>query len=168
MAVNQFSKMECYLDIETTGLSPDQGDLTVIGLFLDGGAEQHVVQLVAPEISAASLLDRLRGVVTLYTYNGERFDLPFIRAKLDVDLGHCFRHRDLMFECWRRNLYGGLKEVERKLGICRASVGIDGRVAVELWFRYKYFGDQKSLTTLLDYNKEDVCNLKLLRQKLKL
>jgi uncharacterized protein YprB with RNaseH-like and TPR domain len=47
-------------------------------------------------------------------------------------------------------------------------VGIDGRVAVELWFRYKYFGDRESLTTLLDYNKEDVCNLKLLRQKLRL
>ncbi|MBI2088200.1 MAG: ribonuclease H-like domain-containing protein [Deltaproteobacteria bacterium] len=160
--------MECYLDIETTGLSPSDGDLTVIGLCLDAGPRMQVIQLVENDISSANLLQAVSNVEVLYTYNGERFDLPFIRAKLGVDLGHCFRHRDLMFECWRRNLYGGLKEVERKLGICRASVGIDGRVAVELWFRYKYFGDRESLTTLLDYNKEDVCNLKLLRQKLRL
>lgn len=160
--------MDGYLDIETTGLIPDQGDLTVIGLFLDSGEADRVVQLVAPEISAAKLLEGLEGVATLYTYNGDRFDLPFIKAKLGVDLRRHIRHRDLMFECWRRNLYGGFKEVERKLGIARASAGIDGRMAVDLWLRYKFYGDRQSLAALLEYNKEDVCNLKLLRQKLRI
>lgn len=160
--------MECYLDIETTGLTPADGELTVVGLFLVGGKQERVVQLVAPEISAAGLLDRLQGVATLYTYNGDRFDLPFIKAKLGVDLGRHFTHRDLMYECWRRKLYGGLKEVERQLGIARGSVGIDGRVAVQLWLQYKFSGDPMPLGKLLEYNREDVCNLKLLRQKLRL
>ena len=71
-----------------------------------------------------------------------------------------------MYDCWRRNLYGGLKEVERKLGIDRRSAGIDGRMAVRLWWNYKLYDDEKALLTLLGYNREDVLNLKLLRQKL--
>lgn len=155
-----------YLDIETTGLSPDNGDLTVIGLFLEGKEEKRIVQLFDEDISANKLRQSLKGIERLYTYNGERFDLPFIKAKLGVDLPRSCQHRDLMYDCWGRNLYGGLKEVERKLGIARLSVGIDGRAAVELWFRYKDFGDRRSLARLLEYNKEDVCNLKLLRDKL--
>lgn len=156
-----------YLDIETTGLSPDDGDLTVIGLFLEGKEEKRIVQLFDEEISAARLRQSLKGVERLYTYNGERFDLPFIKAKLGVDLPRYCQHRDLMYECWQRNLYGGLKEVERKLRIGRALAGVDGRMAVELWLQYKLYGDRKSLATLLEYNREDVMNLKVLRQKLK-
>ena len=71
-----------------------------------------------------------------------------------------------MYECWRRNLFGGLKEVERKLGIKRELTGIDGRMAVQLWLDYQSSGDRRFLTTLLKYNREDILNLKALRQKL--
>lgn len=71
-----------------------------------------------------------------------------------------------MYECWRRNLYGGLKGVERQLSIERESVGIDGRIAVRLWLSYRLYGDEQALTTLLVYNREDVLNLETLRQKL--
>ena len=160
--------MDCcaYLDIETTSLDPSIGDLTVVGLFLDDGQGEKVIQLVGDEISAPKLLDILEKVKLLYTYNGERFDLPYIKAKLGVDLARCFLHHDLMYDCWRNNLYGGLKEVERQLGIERATAGIDGRMAVQLWLNYNLYGDQRSLATLLFYNREDVLNLKLLRQKL--
>lgn len=165
----QPSEKECcaYLDIETTSLSPADGDLTVIGLYLDENQDQRLVQLVGDEISVAKLVGIFEDVETLYTYNGSRFDLPYIQAKLGVDLTtHCLHH-DLMYDCWQSNLYGGLKEVERQLGIDRELTGIDGRMAVQLWFDYKYYGDQAALTTLLGYNREDVLNLKALRQKLK-
>ena len=155
-----------YLDIETTSLSPIDGELTVIGLYLDNGKTEEFVQLVGDEISAAKLLKALREVKVLYTYNGSRFDLPYIEVKLGVDLTKRCLHHDLMYDCWRRNLYGGLKEVERKLGIDRRSAGIDGRMAVRLWWNYKLYDDEKALLTLLGYNREDVLNLKLLRQKL--
>lgn len=156
-----------YLDIETTSLDPASGDLTVIGFHRDDGDEQRMIQLVGDEISAARLLEALRQVQILYTYNGSQFDLPYIKAKLGVDLAKHCTHHDLMYDCWQRNLYGGLKAVERQLGIERKSAGIDGSMAVRLWLQYKFYGSREALTALLMYNREDVLNLKALRQKLK-
>ncbi len=156
-----------YLDVETTSLSPYDGELTVVGLLLEQGSYQELTQSVGEEISAKKLLSALSGVHVLYTYNGSRFDLPYIQAKLNVDLtSHCLHH-DLMYDCWGKKLYGGLKAVERQLGIDRESVGIDGRMAVQLWWSYRFSGDEKFLKTLLAYNREDVVNLSALRQKLK-
>lgn len=160
------AKSCAYLDIETTSLSPSDGDLTVIGLLLDYGTNQDFIQWVGDEISSTKLLDSCGKVQTLYTYNGSRFDLPYIEGKLGIDLTKCCAHHDLMYDCWSRNLYGGLKEVERKLGIDRKSAGIDGRIAVRLWWNYRLYDDEKALLTLLGYNREDVLNLKALRQKL--
>jgi len=155
-----------YLDIETTGLSSITSDLTVIGLYLDDDKQSRFIQLVGNEISAVGLMDLMENISVMYTYNGSRFDLPFIKAKLGIDITEHCTHRDLMYECWQRNLYGGFKAVERKLGIERETTGIDGFIAVKLWYSYKYYGSTKSLETLLKYNKEDVLNLKTLRQKL--
>ena len=66
------------------------------------------------------------------------------------------------------NLYGGFKAVEQQLGIPRRLRGIGGLEAVMLWLRYKNNGDQNALALLLQYNKEDVVNLKSLREKLNL
>jgi len=35
-----------------------------------------------------------------------------------------------------------------------------------LWWRYKTYGDQSALELLLQYNKEDVINLKVLKERL--
>jgi len=161
--------MDAYIDIETTGLSPVAGSITVVGVYLvDGGAEQ-LIQLVGSEITPGSITEVVRGVETIYTFNGHRFDLPFIRQSTGVDLHrYCRRHRDLMFDCWRSNLYGGLKKVEVLLGIGRQVQGVSGREAVTLWFRYVDYGDFEALDTLLKYNAEDVKNLRTLREKLEI
>jgi uncharacterized protein YprB with RNaseH-like and TPR domain len=155
-------KYSAYLDIETTGLSPDFAELTVIGIHVENGCEE-VVQLIGDEISESGLIEALRNVDKLYTYNGSRFDLPFIREKLNIDLTDCCPHTDLMYSCWQRNLKGGLKAVERQLGIARSLTDVDGWVAVQLWHAYKETGCVNSLNKLLEYNKEDVLNLKKLR-----
>lgn len=155
---------EAYLDIETTGLSPFFSHITVIGIYHDD--KDRLVQLVHPDITRDNLLLALRGVKTIYTYNGSRFDLPFINKALGIDLAADRKHRDLMFDCWGRNLYGGLKRVEVMLGICRELVGVDGFEAVRLWWRYWSDHDEDSLATLLKYNGEDVLNLKRLKEKL--
>ena len=59
--------------------------------------------------------------------------------------------------------YGGLKTVERRLGIRRNLPDIDGAEAVRLWRRYQANYDQDALRLLLEYNKEDVLNLRTLR-----
>jgi len=155
-----------YLDIETTGFDPEECDLTVIGIYVDDEGERSLTQLVGDDITAAGLMDLVKPVRTLYTYNGERFDLPYIKAKLGLDLTlHC-EHRDLMHACHRRGLYGGMKNVERMLGIKRKLAGVDGRLAIQLWRDYKLYDCADSLAALLEYNKEDVVNLKLLRDLL--
>jgi uncharacterized protein YprB with RNaseH-like and TPR domain len=71
-----------------------------------------------------------------------------------------------MYDCWRNNLYGGFKAVEQQLGITRRLTGIGGFEAVMLWWRYVNEGDRGALKLLLEYNREDVINLKVLRQSL--
>ncbi len=159
-------KCRAYIDIETTGLSRDYAELTVVGIGLEEGQECRVVQLLEAGLSDRKLLAVLQGVDEIYSYNGSRFDLPFIRAKLGVDLRACFRHTDLMYDCWRNNLKGGLKAVERQLGIERCLKGVDGYMAVKLWFDYVNNNDRRALATLLEYNREDVANLLVLRRKL--
>ena len=158
--------MDAYLDIETTGLSPEGAQITVIGIHLIDGDKQSFVQLVGDDISAESLLEALEGVTMIHTYNGSRFDLPFIYASLGVDLERLFNHYDLMYHCWRCNLFGGLKRVEKMLGIPRKLTDISGWDAVRLWWRYINDYDELALHTLLEYNREDVVNLKTLKELL--
>ena len=159
-------KYRAYLDIETTGFSRYDCDLTIIGIALENGRKCQVVQLLEFSLSKNRLLKALKGVNEIYTYNGSRFDLPFIEAKLGVNLKECFKHTDLMYDCWRQNLKGGLKVVERLLGINRKLKEVDGYIAVLLWYDYVNDNNQKALQALLTYNEEDVVNLRVLRRKL--
>jgi len=158
--------IEAYLDIETTGLSAREDAITVVGVCLSEGFDQTLVQLVGTEVTRKNLLKVLHGVDVIYTYNGSRFDMPFIAAALGINLEAIFKHHDLMLDCWRHNLYGGFKAVEIKLGIFRELKGLDGWDAVKLWWQYLYHGDEVALDTLLKYNAEDVLNLKELKNRL--
>ena len=71
-----------------------------------------------------------------------------------------------MYDCWRNNLYGGFKAVERQLGIARALTEVNGYQAVLLWWRYVESFDLDALNALLAYNKEDVVNLRILKERL--
>jgi uncharacterized protein YprB with RNaseH-like and TPR domain len=160
------SDTEAYLDIETTGLSPWGSEITVIGIHLCCGDNVEMVQLVGMDITADSLLESLDGIDILYTYNGSRFDLPFIHTQLGINLAELFPHRDLMYDCWRNRLRGGLKGVEKQLGINRNLPDMNGYQAVRLWWRYVDTFDLDALNKLLEYNKEDVLNLKILKDML--
>jgi len=159
-------QIDVYLDIETTGLSRFYDYITVIGIYRCNGEDGKLVQLVGEAVTRENLVKALEGVTTIYTYNGSRFDLPFIRASLRVDLEAEFYHHDLMYDCWRNNLYGGFKSVEQQLGIPRQLQGIGGLGAIWLWWKYQNDCDQNALALLLQYNNEDVVNLKALRERL--
>jgi uncharacterized protein YprB with RNaseH-like and TPR domain len=154
---------EAYIDIETTGLAYGASEITVVGIYLYNEDADDFVQFVGRDISADGILEALNGVDVIYTYNGSRFDLPFIHSQYGINLATLFRHRDLMFDCWRKNLFGGLKGVERQLGVARKLPDMNGYEAVKLWWKYVDTFDLDALNTLLEYNKEDVLNLKTLR-----
>ena len=122
--------------------------------------------MVGGEISGDNLLNSIEGIDRIFTYNGSRFDLPFIHCSLGINLTDKFYHHDLMYDCWQRNLRGGLKAVEQQIGIPRRLQGMAGQDAVLLWQRFQNNGDRKALNLLLEYNKEDVINLKVLRERL--
>ena len=151
--------MALYLDTEATY----QGELTVIGLH---HAAIGTVQLVGKDITRAALEAILPFALCVYTYNGDKFDLPIIKKQVGVDLQQRYRSVDLMKACHRARLYGGLKGVEEKLGISRQHEGMSGKDAVALWYEYEKTGDETALQRLLAYNREDVENLIVLREHL--
>lgn len=160
------SHVEAYLDIETTGLSSSDNEITVVGVYICRGEERECVQLVGRDVTAEAIIEAVGDADRLYTYNGSRFDLPFIHRQLGVNLAETHSHRDLMFDCWNRNLKGGLKGVERQLGIKRKLTEVDGLEAIRLWYRYIDSFDLEALDTLLKYNREDIENLKVLKEML--
>ncbi len=155
-----------YLDIETTGFSCQYCDLTVVGVALVQGPRREFRQLFGGQINADRVLGLLEGVDEIYTYNGSRFDLPFIRGAIGLDLRKQFAHTDLMYACWRKELKGGLKAVEVRLGIERQLTDVNGYMAVRLWWDYVNNNDTDALQKLLEYNREDVLNLHVLRERL--
>ncbi len=144
--------MKAYLDIETSF----GGEITIVGVFCP---PDRIIQLVGDEVNWTNIWNALEGVSEILTYHGARFDLPVIKRGVKLDLTKYFECRDLMYACWDRNLYGGLKRVEEQLGIERASKGIDGMEAMRLWERYRLYGDEDALQTLLRYNCDDIVNL---------
>lgn len=159
-------KTRAYLDIETTGLSRYSTEITVIGIALEIESEVEIVQLYNSDLTDLKLCEALEGIDQIYTYNGSRFDLPFIKHSLGVDLRQAFSHRDLMYDCWQCNLKGGLKKVEKTLGIERYLKEVDGAMAVYFWYEYVNNFDMDALEKLLIYNIEDCINLKYLRDRL--
>lgn len=144
--------MKAYLDIETCAA----GDVTIVGIFRE---DRGLRQLVGGEITDVNVWETLDGVDTICTFNGDRFDLPILERQVRVNLRQRFRSLDLLRECRRAGLKGGLKRLEERFGIARSTQGMNGWDAMRLWERYENEGDRAALNVLLEYNREDVMNL---------
>ncbi len=148
-----------YLDIETTGLDIGRDAVTVVGLY-DGRRKRSFVK----GDNLEELPRALEDVRLLVTFNGSRFDVPFLRRafpRMRLDQLHV----DLVSPLHRLGFWGGLKRIERRLGIERsdATRGLSGFDAVRLWTAYEA-GDDDALDTLIAYNLEDVVNLEPLAE----
>jgi len=155
-AASAFSERIAFLDIETTGGGP-AACTTVVGALY--GGELH--QFVRHE-NLRAFRDVLEEAAMVVTFFGTGFDLPVLREEfawrpppLHVDLCHALR---------RLGLRGGLKSIERQLGIARPdeTAGLSGWDAVRLWWRWENAEDPEARDLLLAYNAEDVCNLRRL------
>lgn len=157
--------MDAYLDIETTGFIGGASYPTVVGVAIDFPGDWTVEQLVGDDITPSAIRHVLEGVTTIYTFNGSSFDLPFLAWRPGVDLRRAFEHRDLMYTSRRAGLRGGLKKIERMLGIERTDLpDMGGYDAVLLWRKYLDERNASALDLLLEYNRADVENLYTLRR----
>ena len=144
-----------YLDIETAG--GPYGEVTVVGLFADG---RMTSLLRGDTLTEARLCDELSRYDLIVTFFGSGFDLPYLHAvfpTLRIDQPHL----DLCFAARQVGLRGGLKQIERTVGIERegALQGMDGWDAVRMWTRWRHSRDTEALELLLAYNEADCRNL---------
>jgi uncharacterized protein len=149
-----FAPETAYLDIETTGLSPYGGIVTVVTVHGGGATRTFVAGDDLEELPA--YLGRYQ---VLVTFNGSRFDVPFLLASFPQLLVPP-AHIDLRFLLYRIGHAGGLKRIEQRLGVGdRSGVeGIDGLDAVRLWQEYRR-GSVSALDRLVRYNRADTVNL---------
>ncbi len=143
-----------FLDIETGGDPEDWGGVTVVGLY-DG---QEVRQFVAGH-NMWLVNDAMKGYDVVVTFAGASFDLPVLR-QVFLNLFIPPVHIDLRWPLKRLGYTGGLKRIERRLGLARPAevAGLGGLEAVRLWQAHQA-GDPRALATLKLYNAMDVINL---------
>ncbi len=166
-----------FMDIETTGFSKTYDSIYLIGIAFYRDGEFRVRQyLASAEADEAKVLkgamDDLAAFDTVVTYNGDMFDLPFIRERAkrmrvwtdamqrwdaracSVDLLRRYRHYQSFFG-WP-NLK--LKTVEACLGSSRQDP-FDGGQLIEIFYEYEKTDDERLESVLLLHNYEDIVNL---------
>ena len=139
-----------FLDIETTGLSQELHYVTVIGALRHG----RFFQWTWPE-PLDELRQLLEAAPVVVTFNGKRFDLPFLAHH--ANLSQPKAHVDLLFLAKAAGLSGGQKVVEEALGLVRPDDlrGFEGAEAVVAWCSALY-GNKRNYRQLLQYNRLDV------------
>lgn len=158
-AFPEFRDSCVYLDIETDG-GNSGSSITTIGLY-DGAEFRCLIK--------GHDLENFRDVITHYsmivTFFGASFDVPMLQKRFpDVKFDHI--HLDLCPTLRRIGLRGGLKKIEKQMGLARGedTDGLSGLDAIRLWNRYTRLGDDSALETLVAYNREDVVNLEKLAE----
>jgi uncharacterized protein len=149
-----FATKTAFLDIETTGLSPFEGVVTVVTAHGAGATRTFLADEDLEELPAY-----MRRFAVLCTFNGRLFDVPFLQYRFP-DWIPPAAHIDLRYVLRRLGYSGGLKRIEQTLGLGdRTGVeGIFGADAVRLWAEWRH-GNRESLDRLVRYNRADTVNL---------
>ena len=152
---NFFKEQACFLDIETSGY---YGDITVIGIY-DGRETKTMIK--GKNLNLPLLKNILQQYKMIITFNGSSFDLPVINRYYPNTIPN-IAHVDLRHVLAKVGYTGGLKSIEKQLGIKRAEEvrDVNGSDAVYFWNMYKATGRERYLELLVKYNEEDIVNLK--------
>ena len=164
-----------FWDIETTGFSRKYDSIYLMGYFYWEGRrpmiEQHLAASTADELALLeSFLQKMDDYELLVTFNGDAFDIPFVRERLRTmrisgEL-HPFSSLDL-YKLYRP--YAPFfrwdsckpKALERFLGIDRED-RMDGGELIEVFYEYSRTEDKRLEKALLLHNYEDILNLPIL------
>jgi len=149
----EFADLAAFVDIETTGLSSNFDEITVVAVH-----SSHVTRTFVRGKNLGDFPKAMKAYPLVVTFNGACFDLPFLEASFGGYRPPA--HIDLRYPLKRMGYVGGLKNVERLVGIPRPVHlrEVDGWEAVRLW-RAHQSGDAAALDLLLEYARADVENL---------
>ncbi len=168
-----FTEKTLLLDIETTGLSPKNTGIYMIGTGKRVGDEVIITLLFAEnllqeEMIISTFMDEISQFDEVVTFNGERFDLPFIRERAE--------RYDIFTEAMDRlssiDLLLAIRPYKKLLGLpnCRQktveallNVGredeYDGGALIEVYLRYENEPDPEAERLLVLHNAEDVAGM---------
>lgn len=166
-------------DIETTGLSPKRSAVILGGaVFADGDGRKAVQYFADSPEDERELLERygqlLAQADVIVTFNGQRFDLPFLRTRMEkhglsakllerpysMDI-----YRILRYHSYLPEILPNLKQktVEAYLGdSSRRRDEIDGAQSVELYQQYRRSSGaqrERLLERILLHNRDDIVRL---------
>ena len=153
---SHFKDETIFLDIEVEHVTKD---ITVIGLY--GGVDTKIM-IKGKNLDISYLSKFLSHYKLIVTYNGSVFDIPFLKKRYP-DLIPKVPVIDLRHMCSRAGYSGGLKQIEKELGICRTNPLVENLVGgdpYKLYRMWKGSGDEHYLRLLVEYNEEDLINLR--------
>ena len=176
-----FSNMKTgFFDIETTGLSPDRCKLILAGIAYYDGSRLIAKQIFAEDPSEephviAAVIEELKNFDMIVTYNGRKFDMPFLLKRAqknkihisgqlpyNLDLYHVVRGFSPL-----KSMLPDLKQktVENFTGLWESRTDeISGAESVELYYYYAGTKDPKIRDVILLHNRDDIIQLsKLLK-----
>lgn len=160
--LDNFWEDVAYLDIETSGRSR-YAEVTVVGIYTKG---QMISLVKGQDLNFQNLAAALKDAKMLVTFNGSSFDLPILEYHFPFavpKVPHC----DLRHACRRAGYSGGLKSIEKQMGLLRDREVeyMTGEEAVYLWHAWQRSHSKNALNLLLKYNEEDVMNLEPIAHK---
>ncbi|MBR3539000.1 MAG: ribonuclease H-like domain-containing protein [Eubacterium sp.] len=162
-------------DLETTGLSPRNSFIYIIGINLWQDGSWHILQLFnddgcsEPEMIEA-FMELLEGKKALFHFNGNTFDIPFVRGRMEKIRSTAGREIpdrmsdvlsvDLLKEIRPFKYALGLpnvrqKTVEQYLGICREDK-YDGGQLIDVYLSFLSSGSLRSRSLVLLHNRDDM------------
>ena len=166
-----------FLDIETAGLSPSTY-LFLVGMMWQMGEDFVLEQALARDYAEeAGVLARVAEVMARFdavvTYNGDSFDLPFVRTRMavhrivparepaSVDLLHAARRvlRGVLPNC-------RLVTVERHLRGRGRDDDLPSRLVPVAWHDFVRTGDARVIAGVLEHNRLDVITMAQLLARL--
>jgi hypothetical protein len=145
-----------YLDIETTGLEPARDKITTVAV-LEGETCHHFTR----DKNLRDLVPYLeaRAAKVICTFNGTKFDLPFIEHEFGITILHATIDGYLL-SSERLYLPGGLKKLRTGFGwpsLEEQNTGVD---AIWLWHMWIRENDPMYRDAMREYCADDVFSLR--------
>jgi hypothetical protein len=161
----------CFLDIETTGLNKNSSFIYLLGMLYFDPNNSHwcITQYFVDRIEKEEkLLSRFNNFIkrfkTIVTFNGESFDIPFIKHRINrYKIKHsldCLESFDIYRKIKEESSFIKLKNyklktMEESLGIYRDD-RISGKECIDLYYQYKKSKEKNLLDMILKHNHDDL------------